>query len=379
MKIKKLVSIFIICQSLSGCGLAQKMESDKQYKEQKKEAVFSSSGMKALEYVLKDDKITASEGGESLCKGGCSLNDAIDKANNNALGITAFYVAIHDYDGKAPSLYKIEDPSVRNPTMAEILNRFSAVFGSSILSDTGHSSDLYRDFSKDREFLGLNNVSELDFKKSIAELYKRRNEFVISISSMRDQARYNAEQIEVKRMADYDKVNPEFAVTELGNVISIEKAPALRKAFNSMPFVTRTPNSTDPRQVYAKIGKYKLTLNQVEISTKELLTECQRVSAYTGLEIENPCFNQVGNGLSNFASIIKNKSIPDLTKNTALGEATFGRIIDFDHAARLAKMHQEMCSRKNNSGYAAMVTVAVPCSGHGDVLYISVAEKAGLL
>lgn len=379
MNIKKFVYMFIICQSLSGCGLAQKVELDKQYKEQKKEAALSTAGMKALEYVLEDDKITASEGGKSLCQGGCSLKDVIDKANNNTLGITAFYVAMHDYKGRAPSLYKIEDPSVRNSTMAEILNQFAAVFGSSILSDSDHISGLYRDFSKEREFLGLNHVGELDFKKSVAELYKRRSDLVVSISSLRDQARYNAKQIESKRMADYDEANPEVAVTDIGDAIPIEKAPALRRAFNSMPFVTRSPNSTDSRQVYARIGSYKLTLNQIELSTKELITECQRISAYSGLEIENPCINQVGNGLSNFASIIKNKSIPDLTKNTALGEATFGRIIDFDHAARLAKMHQEMCSRKNNSGYAAMVTVATPCSGHGDVLYISVAEKAGLL
>ncbi|WP_447869929.1 hypothetical protein [Serratia fonticola] len=379
MNINKLAFIFIICQSLSGCGLAQKMELDKQYKEQQKETAFSTAGMKALEYVIQDDKIIAAEGGKSLCPGGCTIKNVIDKANATPLGVTAFYVAIHDYSGQVPSLYKINDPSVRYSTMAEVLNQFSAVFGSSSLSESTHVSDLYRDFTKNRDLLGLNTVSEIDFKNSVGELYKRRNELVVMISSIRDQARGYARDIDDNKMQEYDKAYPEVVVTGIGDLVYSEKAPALRTALNSMPFVTRSPNTTDPRQIYAKVGGYRLTLSQIEVSIKEQLTECQRISAYSGLDIENPCFNQVGKGISNFSAVIKNKSIPDLTKKTALSEATFGRIIDFDHAARLAKMHQEMCSRKNNSGYAAMINVAAPCSGRGDILYISLAEKAGFL
>lgn len=379
MNIKKLVSIFIICQSLSGCGLAQRMELDKQYKEQKKEAAFNTPGLKALEYVLQDDKIIAAEKGSSLCPGGCSLEDVINKANATPLGVTAFYVAIHDYSGKPPSLYEIGDPLVRYSTMADVLNQFSVVFGSSWLSESEHVSKLYRDFTKNRGMLGLNALSEIDFKNSVDELHKRRGEIVVMISSMRDQARSKAKQIDDNRMQKYNKDYPEVPVTGIGDLAYSEKFPALRTTLNGMPFVTRSPHTTVPRQIYVKVGGYGLTLSQIDLSIKEQLTECQRMSAYSGVDIENPCLNQVAKGLSNFTAVIKDNNIPDLTKRTALNEATFGRVIDFDHAARLAKMHQEMCSRKNNSGYTAMVTVAAPCSGRGDVLYISAAERAGLL
>ncbi|HIE1445568.1 TPA: hypothetical protein ACXJF2_000461 [Serratia marcescens] len=379
MNISKIAILFIICQSLSGCGLAQRMELDKQYKEQQKESVFSTAGIKALEYVIQDDKIIAAEGGESLCPDGCSLKNVIDKANSSPLGVTAFYTAIHDYNGKSPSLYKIDDPAVRYTTMTEVLNRFSSVFGSSSLSEESHISELYRDFTKDRELLGLTNIGELDFKNSVGELYKRRNELVVMISSMRDQARDKASKITQNRTLEYDKANPEVQVTGIGDLVYSGKAAALRNAINRVPFVTRAPNTPDTRQIYVKVGGVKLTLSQIDISIREQLTDCQRISAYSGLDIDSPCLNLISKGVLNFSAVIENRSIPDLTKRTALGEATFGRVIDFDHAARLAKMHYEMCSRKNNAGYVAMVTVAVPCNGRGDVLYISAAEKAGLL
>ncbi|CAI1594371.1 hypothetical protein [Serratia fonticola] len=222
-------------------------------------------------------------------------------------------------------------------------------------------------------------ISQLSRNNGVDDWIKQRSDLAEK-QRVQDEvnAASRAEKIKNDRDA-YERANPEIAVTGLGDVITAEKASALRSAFNSMPFVTRIPNTTDPKQVYAKIGEYKLTLYQIEISIKEQMTECRRISAYSGQDFDAPCFNQVGKGLSNFSSIIKNKSIPDLTKKAALGEATFGRIIDFDHAARLAKMHQGMCSQKNNIGYAAMITVAVPCSGSGDVLSMSVAERTGLL
>lgn len=364
MNIIKLVFIFIICQSLSGCGIAQRIELDKQYKEQQKEAAFSTAGMKALEYVLRDDKIIAAEGGKSLCPGGCTIKNVMEKANATPLGVTAFYVAIHDYSGQAPSLYKVNDPSVRYSTMADVLNKFSAVFGSSLLSEPDHISDLYRDFIKNREVLGLNTVSEIDFKNSVGELYKRRNELVITISSMRDQARDNARQIEDNKMQEYDKAHPEVPVTGIGNLVYSEKAPALRAAINSIPFVTRSPGTNDLSQIYAKVGGYHLTPSQVMISIKEQLMECRRISAYSGYDLDKICSNQISNGVSAFVKAIKDKSTPDMTKSAALGEAKFGGYIDFEHAARLMIMHNKLCEQQGNTGYVTMVTVAAPCRNY---------------
>lgn len=361
MNINKLVFIYIICQSLAGCGLAQRMELDRQYKEQQKETALSTPGMKAIEYLIKDDKMVAIEGGKSLCPSGCSIKDVIDKANATPLGITAFYVAVHNYSWQSPSLNDIGDPEIRSTTVAEILNRYTLIFGTEYLSDSSHVSDLYRDFSMNHEYLGLKNVSELDFKKSVGELYRKRSDLVVMINSMRDEAINNARQIQNKKAQDYDKAYPEVPVAGIGNLVYSEKSPAFRKALNSMPFVTRAPGTNDLSQIYAKVGRYHLTLSQVMISIKEQLMECRRISAYSGYDLENLCSNQISNGISAFVKAIKDKNTPDMTKKAALGEAKFGGYIDFEHAARLMVMHNKLCEQQGNMGYVTMVTVDAPC------------------
>ncbi|HHQ6552444.1 TPA: hypothetical protein ACSTJZ_002319 [Serratia fonticola] len=222
-------------------------------------------------------------------------------------------------------------------------------------------------------------VPQFNQVKAMDEWRKQQNDIV---EKQKKQDEENEAIRAAKRKSEqeaFEKANPEVAVTGIGNVISREKAPAIREALNSMPFETRMPHTIDPSEIYAKVGGQKLTLDRIVISIREQLTKCQRISAYSGRNIDGPCFNQVGKGLSNFSKMIKTKNIPNLTKEIALGQASFGQVINFDHAARLAKMHQELCSKKNEPEYVAMITVAVPCSGRGDVWKLSVAKKIGLL
>lgn len=148
---------------------------------------------------------------------------------------------------------------------------------------------------------------------------------------------------------------------------------------NELGFVTRFPETQDANQVYVKVGGYHLTLKNIEISIIEQTDECKRISAYTGSNVGSYCLKNILSGLSDFAKIIKNNKITGIAKEAALGDATFGGYIDFEHAARLAKMHHELCAQKSNTGYVAMSTVAVPCSGNGDVLTIDAARKVGEL
>jgi hypothetical protein len=167
-----------------------------------------------------------------------------------------------------------------------------------------------------------------------------------------------------KDKAKFEDSHPEVEVTGLGNAFKGDKAKSLRDAFNSLSFVTRYPDTSDMQQVYVKVGDVNLTLKRIKISLDEQLKECQRISTYSGYDIENQCLNQVGRGLSNFAMVLKDPNTPDLTKKAALGEASFGNYIDFDHAARLAVMHNEMCKKQGNNGYVEMVTVAAPCKNY---------------
>lgn len=158
--------------------------------------------------------------------------------------------------------------------------------------------------------------------------------------------------------------HPEVKVSGVGEAFKDEKAKSLHDAFNSMPFVTRHPGTKDMQQVYVKVGDASLTLKRIEISIEDQFNECQRISAYSGYDIETQCLNQIGRGLSNFATVLKDPDTPALTKKAALDEATFGNYIDFDHAARLAVMHNEMCKKQGDNGYVVMVTVAAPCKNY---------------
>lgn len=162
----------------------------------------------------------------------------------------------------------------------------------------------------------------------------------------------------------FNITHPEVEVTGLGEAFKNTKAKSIREAFNALPFVTRDPDTDDMQKVYVKVADVKLTLNRIKISMEEQVKQCQRIASYSGYDIETACFNQVGEGISAFASMIKDPNTPDSTKKAALLEATFGNDIEFEHASRLAKMHNEMCKKQGDQGYAEMVTVAVPCKSY---------------
>lgn len=164
-----------------------------------------------------------------------------------------------------------------------------------------------------------------------------------------------------KAEIEYNKNNPEIPVTDLGDGIPNDKNQNLKSALNGFPFVTREPGSEDPNKIYANVGDYKLTLSAMMISLREQANDCKKIAAYSGYNIKNACYDQIAIGLNDFAKVIRDGNTPDLTKKTALSEASFGGAIDFEHAARLVAMHNQLCAQQGNSGYVTMVTVAAPC------------------
>lgn len=153
----------------------------------------------------------------------------------------------------------------------------------------------------------------------------------------------------------------EVEVKGLGNGISKEKSASLRAALNNFPFWTAHPGTDDPSKIYAHVGDYKLTLQRIMISLGEQANQCKRISAYSGHDVKRPCYDSIAQGLNDFASVLKDNSTPALTKKGALIDATFGNLIDFEHAARLASMHNKICAQQDNKGYATLVTISAPC------------------
>ncbi|HCD8182452.1 TPA: hypothetical protein ACTV5X_004595 [Enterobacter roggenkampii] len=182
-----------------------------------------------------------------------------------------------------------------------------------------------------------------------------------------------------QKEADFNASHPEVKIADLPVDDKTSAGRALQKAANDIGFVTRFPESKTPDNVYVRVGSYNLTLRTFLVSIQRYSEDCKRASAYTNVNYDNACTSALAESLSNFASMIKDDSIPNLTKSTALREAMYGDYIEFDHAARLAKMHTTICSKQGGKGYAEMMTLAVPCSGKGDVLYSHRARQMGLI
>lgn len=153
----------------------------------------------------------------------------------------------------------------------------------------------------------------------------------------------------------------------------------LGRAMNNLGFVTRYPGEQNLDNVYVKVGSYNLSVRRIQMAIKGYADECKRASAYNNSDYKSLCVSSLASALNDFSDVLKNKSIPDKTKSTALSEASYDNYIDFEHTARLAKMHTKLCQQQGNQGYVEMVTVATPCSGRGDVYNIYAARKMGLL
>ncbi len=221
--------------------------------------------------------------------------------------------------------------------------------------------------------------SSINNKYAVDNWIKEQNATAEKQREQNDKDAAMREEENKKQQEKFESEHPEIVLPPIKKLSDGGKQYQLIEAFNMINLVTRYPETQDMEQVYVKIGGYQLTLKRIYLSLQEQENDCKRAVAYTGDNINDICLKQIGSGFYNFAKMIKNPNIPNLTKNSAIGEATFGNIIAFDHAARLANMHSTLCNQQRNNGYVAMVTVAVPCGGSGDVLNISAAEKMGLL
>ncbi|EFO5652151.1 hypothetical protein HN186_005037 [Salmonella enterica subsp. enterica serovar Miami] len=220
---------------------------------------------------------------------------------------------------------------------------------------------------------------DLDGTKARERLYEQQKEERLAYEKHQAEDLKNQLEKQKEDKAAYDASHPEVEIERM----SIGSAPSaenkLGAAMNNLGFVTRNLGAQDLDNVYVKVGSYKLTVRRVQIAIRGYADECKRVSAYNNSDYKDACVSALASALNDFSSMLKNENIPDKTKTTALNEASYGNYIDFEHAARLAKMHYELCRQQGNRGYVAMVTAAAPCDGQGDVLNIAAAKKIGAL
>jgi len=182
----------------------------------------------------------------------------------------------------------------------------------------------------------------------------------------------NAEKSDQARQAERDansnlkekeflRSHPEVPVENMALDKETVAGTSLSKALNEIDFVTRYPGTTDPRKVYVKVGDYQLTAESFQRAIYRYAEDCRRASAYSGNNYKEECITIMSQDISAFAKMIKNEDIPSKTKSAALREASYRDYIDFGHAAKLARMHTELCSQQGNKGYVTMERLSAPC------------------
>lgn len=178
-----------------------------------------------------------------------------------------------------------------------------------------------------------------------------------------DEDKRNRIKKEKEDNAEFESSHPEVEVgkIDVGALSTNEKKLAV--AINRLGFVTRYPENQTIDNVYVKVGGYNLTIRRFQIAIEKYSDDCKRISAYNNSDYKKECVSSLVSGIDNFSTVLNDKKIPDKTKMAALREASFSNYIDFEHAARLARMHFKLCKQKGDVGYVDMVTVSVPCSG----------------
>ncbi|WP_413503920.1 hypothetical protein [Serratia grimesii] len=207
-------------------------------------------------------------------------------------------------------------------------------------------------------------VSRLTGDGGVNDWIKQRSELA---EKQKKQTEENSIRREEKAKQDrerFERENPEVPLSGVGGIFTEKNTAGLRSALNAMPFVTRYPDTDDLQKVYVKVGEAQLSLKQIIFSIGEQIQECQRVTAYSGYDIESYCYKSLESGLDKFAAMLKDADTPQSTKRAAVIDGTIGNVIYFDHAARLAKMHNEMCRKQNENGYVTMITVSAPCRNY---------------
>lgn len=227
------------------------------------------------------------------------------------------------------------------------------------LTGCGGYSPLYQPDVK--EWIAQKNQEQADYDRVVSETQVAR------LKKERDDA------------SQFEASHPEVSIGKIDVSQSLGSGRELAVAMNSLDFVTRYPGAQTLDNVYVKVGSYELTLRRLQIAVAGYADECKRISAYNNTDYKDKCLHALSVGVKEFSGMLKNANIPNKTKVTALEQASYGSYIDFEHAARLASMHFKLCKQKSDQGYVEMATVAAPCSGHGDVLNLYAARRAGVL
>lgn len=371
------ISILLSCTLLSGCGIAYQMDVARQQEINEKNRILGSKGMSALNFILADDQVRFKTGEHSRCNSGCTLTDVVNYVNQNPTLEVLFFIGMRGYSGEfAPdySYFQQYHNLDANMVIGNMIQNFQTPINF-MEARQYNPSVLYTDFNSWSKALGLKELDRATFNTQLDIISANSQRFSLMLTMLANDEFKKSNQADKRKEEQFKTDNPEKRISIANRSPAAAKYPAIKQALGTFQVYTRESEDNLSAAYVKGLPMNAANLLGLVEAAKE---DCQREAAYSG-DNEATCMAKVSNDITLLASVANDSNIPGLTKSSAISEAHKGGYFDFGHAARLAKMHYSLCTKKGNEGYVAMNTIAVPCSGTGEILRLKEARNKGLL
>ncbi|MFM1453851.1 hypothetical protein WFP04_19120 [Yersinia enterocolitica] len=273
-------------------------------------------GWQVFERLATDDCRVYKSGGNSLLKWQdlpCDTSGGIKYINETPNVIPVFYAAYHEYGSyDVRALSSFEDSGRLSEEMAGFFANLAKT-----LSTTAKVDAIYADYESDRWSMGLNEISEPDFKKHISSFAAKQQEFMYQYQKTQNdnQLRYKVEH----KAAEKQKREQNIASERPINLVLWDNPTSAQKlvtnALGTIKFTIRNDG-----MAYAN-GRRFMAVNGLEYFRNSMdisLSSCADVGAYIGEgTIGMSCADGLAEDITEWGKTAKNSSISDAAWNAA--------------------------------------------------------------
>lgn len=300
-------------------------------------------GWQAFEKLATDDCRVYKSGGKSLFKWGgtnCDASGAIKHINETPNVIPVFYAAYHEYGGYEMGAISSFDNTKRLPEEATGMLANLA----KELNDPKKVNTIYADYVSDRWSMGLNEISESDFKTHISSFAAKQQEFMSQYQQAQNdnQQRYNDEH----EAAEKQKREQNIASERPINLVLWDNPTSAQRrvtdAIGTIKFTIRNDGwSYANGRRFIGVSGLEYFRNSLDMS----LASCSDVGAYIGeSSIAMSCANGLAQDIVEWGKTANNHSISDAAWSAAAVDSSinFNVIkyeISFSHWAGMARVY----------------------------------------
>lgn len=268
-------------------------------------------GWDAVVGLAQNDCETQKSGGESLIKwedGTCDAKSIIDFVNKNPKSIPLFYSAYHEYGsyevGEISSFESSTD--TKNEDISKIIANLSLDLSSKEKVDA-----IYADYENDRWSMGLNKVSEDEFKKIVADFASKKEKYDEEYQKV-------SKENQIRRKVENDAIDrqEQAAILASDRPISLvlwanptTDQQIIINALKTIKFSIRSDGTA-----YAN-GRFFMAaegLKYLENSLNMSMYSCSDVGAYSGENgISRACVQVLAQNIIEWGKTAKDTSISD--------------------------------------------------------------------